>query len=59
MNLNGRFSFFDNRRKDLYLPDRAVVVLNPEGEVVTTYPASKFDTTIKRISEQIYLRGAE
>ena len=42
-----------------YLSDSAVVVLDPEGEVVTTYPASKFDTTIKRILEQIYLRGAK
>jgi len=40
-----------------YLSDQAVVVLDGEGSVVTTYPASKFDTTIKAILDQIYQRG--
>ncbi|MGH6811919.1 MAG: hypothetical protein ACREDM_06065 [Methylocella sp.] len=42
----------------LYLSDNAVVVLNPSGEVITTYPASKFDATIKEILDFVH-RGSK
>ncbi|HTV34776.1 MAG TPA: hypothetical protein VME69_17065 [Methylocella sp.] len=42
---SGRFS---------YLSDKAVVVLDGKGSVVTTYPASKFDGNITSILNQIY-----
>jgi hypothetical protein len=42
-----------------YLSDKAVVVLDREGSVVTTYPASKFDTTIRTILDQISKRGGK
>jgi len=40
-----------------YLSDKAVVVLDREGTVVTTYPASKFDARIKAILDYVYQRS--
>lgn len=37
-----------------YLSDKAAVVLDPKGRVVTTYPSSHFDTIIKGILDQAY-----
>jgi hypothetical protein len=39
-----------------YLSDKAVVVLDREGAVVTTYPASKFDTAITALLDRAYLK---
>ncbi len=41
----------------MFLSDKAVVVLDPSGRVITTYPASHFDARIRGILDHVYRGG--
>jgi hypothetical protein len=43
-----------SRGRVYYLSDKAAVVLNPRGRVITTYSASDFDTKIRALLEHVH-----
>jgi hypothetical protein len=43
-----------SRGRVYYLSDKAAVVLNPRGRVITTYSASDFDTKIKALLDHVH-----
>ncbi|MGA7386268.1 MAG: hypothetical protein WBW81_16690 [Methylocella sp.] len=43
-----------SRGRVYYLTDKAAVVLNPRGRVITTYSAGDFDTKIKALLEYVH-----
>jgi Domain of unknown function (DUF4258) len=42
------------RGRVFYLSDKAAVVINPRGRVITTYSASDFEAKIKALIEHVY-----
>jgi len=45
------------RGRYFYLSDKAGVVLNTRGQVITTYPATEFDARIKEILDHVHQGG--
>jgi hypothetical protein len=43
-----------SRGRVYYLTDKAAVVLNRRGRVITTYSASDFDTKIKALLDHVH-----